>query len=339
MIVRMLHRFLPALPLLAALLPAQAPASGTWMDLAAGTDLGYAIEDTNTLTDAGGGTGAGGSGTHEVRILALGPNADGIPRIAIFDVQLPKESFETPILRAEIAELDRGTGTLRRTDASGGPAGEVWSPMEVFPFPPLSPEEWKGRQTVSRTAWAPVAGEPRQLPMRIGFPSTKGGRRKVPSLLVELDSKQPVPVRLVGIAGIVGMAQGKMPKLGASGIEPVDANVTALRREYTIDLPKGHVTEIHTTGTVTAADGKVTVTCNHTQRETSRRIVPAKQLPLVVEVAEAVCALIASDDDKAERKQRAEQLLPKAKEAGLEAIAAHLLDSLSRDGLPPGIGR
>lgn len=336
----MLRRTWPVLVLFPGVLAAQTKpaAPATWMDLAVGTDVSYAVEDENRMSDAAGGSGSGGSGRHAVRIVALGPDASGALRVAIFDEQLPKESFETAIVRAEIVVLDPATGALRRDPAAVGTQA-MWSPQAVFPFPALSAAEWKGKKPVSRAGWAPVAGEPHELPLRVSFTTRKDGKKQVPSLLVELDSKTPVAVKLVGIAGIVGMVQGKMPKVGGSSIEPVDAQLSALRRECTIDAAKGRVTEIRTTGTVSAADGKVNVTCHSTQRETERRTIAAVDLPLVVEVVEELCAIAASQDAKAERRKRAEALVPKAKQAGFAPTAERLLDSLTRDGLPPGLGR
>lgn len=316
------------------------PTPATWMDLAVGTDVSYSIEDENHSADGGGGSGSGGSGKHAVRIVVLGADAGGSLRVAVIDEQLPKESFETVIVRAEIAALDPATGVLQRAaEAASGPLAALWSPQVVFPFPTLGTAEWKAKKPVARAGWAPVAGEPRELPLRISFANRKDGKKQVPMLLVELDSKDPVEVKLAGIAGMVSMAQGKMPKLGASGIEPVDAKVVALRRECTIDVAKGRVTELVTTGTVTAADGKLKIACSNTQRETARRVVAAKDLPLVVEVVEELCAIVASNEAKDARRQRADALSAKAKQAGFEATCGRLLDSMTRTGLPPGLGR
>jgi cytidylate kinase len=337
----MFRRISPVLVLIPGVLVAQAKtaAPATWMDLAPGTDVSYSIEDENRM-EGGVGTGSGGSGKHAVRIVALGPDASGALRVAVFDEQLPKESFETAIVRAEIAVLDATTGALQRdAAAASGPLAAMWSPQVVFPFPALTAAEWKGKKAVARTGWAPVAGEPRELPLKVSFTTRKDGKKMVPALLVELDSKEPVAVKLVGIAGMVSMAQGKMPKLGASGVEPVDAEVSALRRECTIDPAKGRVSEIRTTGTVVAADGKLKIACSNTQRETERRVVEAKDLPLAVEVVEELCAIVASQDAKEERRKRVEALAPKAKQAGFAATAERLLDSFTRNGLPPGVGR
>lgn len=317
-----------------------APAPTTWMDLAVGTDVSYSIEDENRLADSGGGSGGGGSGKHAVRIVVLGAEAGGALRIAVIDEQLPKESFETSIVQAEIATLDPATGALQRTpEAASGPLAAFWSPQVVFPFPALSTAEWKAKKPIARAGWAPVAGEARELPLRIGFANRKDGKKQVPMLLIELDSKEPVTVQLVGIAGMVGMAEGRMPKLGASGVEPVDAKVVALRRECVVDVAKGRITELHTTGTVTAADGKLKIACSNIQRETQRRLVPAKDLPLVVEVVEELCAIVGGKEAKDARRQRAEALTAKAKQAGFEAVCGRVLDSLTRSGLPPGLGR
>jgi hypothetical protein len=326
---------------LSGVLVAQAKpaAPATWMDLAAGTDVIYALDDENKL-EGGGGTGSGGSGKHAVRIVALGADASGALRVAVFDEQLPKQSFETAIVRAEIAVLDAATGALRRDAAAAvGAIGTLWSPQVVFPFPAVSAAEWKAKKPVARSGWALVAGEPRELPLVVTFTTRKDGKKQVPGLVVELDSKEPVAVKLVGIAGMVSMAQGKMPRLGASGVEPVDAHVVALRRECTIDAAKGRVSEIRTTGTVTAADGKLKITCGSVQRETERRVIAAKDLPVAVQVVEELCAIVGSEDAKEDRRQRVEALLPKARQAGFAATAERLLDSLTRSGLPPGVGR
>lgn len=341
----MMHRssFLLFLLLPGALLAqtkSPTPAPATWMDLAVGTDVSYSIEDENHSADAGGGSGSGGSGKSTVRIVVLGAEAGGALRVAVIDEQLPKQSFETAIIRAEIVTLDPATGALQRTaEAANRPTAALWSPQVVFPFPILSPAEWKAKKPVARAGWAPVAGEPRELPLRISFANRKDGKKQVPMLLVELDSKEPVDVKLVGIAGMVSLVQGKMPKLGASGIEPVDAKVVALRRECTIDVAKGRVTELVTTGTITAADGKLKIACSNIQRETARRIVAAKDLPLVVEVVEELCAIVAGNDAKEARLERAGALAAKAKQAGFEATCGRVLDSLTRSGLPPGLGR
>ena len=340
----MLHRFPLAFVLLAGTSIAQTKpaAPATWMDLAVGTDVGYAVDDENTMKGAGGGTGSGGSGKHAVRIVVLGAADGGALRIAIFDEQLPKESFETAIVRGEIMTLEPATGVLQRDPAAAAalpPEAARWSPAVVFPFPPLTTAEWKAKKAVARTGWAPVAGEPHELPLRIAFGTRKDGKKQVPELTIDLDSKEPVTVQLVGIAGMVSMAEGKMPKLGASGIEPVDALLQSLQRRCTIDAAKGRVTEIRTTGTVTAAGGKLTIACNSVQRETERRVIAAKDLPLAIEVVDTLCAVIADHADTAECAKRVEALMPKAKQAGFAATAERLRDSLTRSGLPPGIGR
>lgn len=304
----------------------------TWMNLAPGTDVTYAVLDENKTTD-GAGTGTGGAGRVAVRMIVLGPDATGAPRVAILEEQLPKESFETAIVRAQVFTLDAATGTL----SPEGTASAFASTRGAFPFPPLSTAQWKAKKAVSCTMLAPVAGEPRELPFKIKSETRKDGKKTVPVLVAELDSKDPVMVKLAGIAGMVAMAQGEMPKLGASGVEPVDALVVALRREYTIDA-KGNCSEVHTTGTVTAADGKLKIACSNVQKETARRVVAAKELPAVIEVVEELCDLTGSGA-KAERKARAEALQAKAKAAGFGETAARLLDSLSRSGLPPGVGR
>lgn len=318
--------------------PATKPAATTWMDLAPGTDVTWSVDDDNTLV-SGGGSGSGGSGKHAVRIVSLGADDEGSLRIAVIDEQLPEEAFETAIVRAEIAVLDPATGALRREGGATGPLTAMWSPQVVFPFPTLTAAEWKAKKPVARTTWTPVAGEACELPMVVTFENRKEGKKQVPVLVASLAAKQPAEVRLVGIAGIVAMAQGQMPKLGASGVEPVVATVVELRREFTIEAAKGRVTAVHTTGKVTAGDGKVEIACRSTQTETGRRIVAAKDLPAVVEVVEELCAIAVSSEPKAERKARAEALQEKAKAAGFAATAERLLDSLTRDGLPPGLPR
>lgn len=311
----------------------------TWMDLAAGTDVTYAVHDENKVADSGGGSGSGGSGDHVVRIVSLGADAEGAWRIAVLDEQLPKESFETAIVRAEIAVLDPATGLLQRRDGAKPAFAALWSPQVVFPYPALSEAEWKAKQPVARESWAPVAGEANELPLLVSFAERKEGKKKVPVLAAELDAKQPMPVRLVGIAGIVAMAEGQMPRLGANGIEPVAASLVELRREFTVDMAKGRVTAVHTTGKVSAADGKVRIDCDSTQQETERRLVKAKDLPQVVEVVEELCAIAGDPAARDERRARAQALLAKAKQAGFGATAQRLLDSLTRDGLPPGLPR
>jgi len=324
-----------SLAVLSPLAVAQAKPS-TWMNLAAGTDITYAVEDENKLA-AGGGTGSGGAGRVAVRVVALGPDESGAPRIALFEEQLPKQSFETPIVRAEIYVLDAATGGLKPAGASGK-TGPLSASTGSFPFPALSAAEWKAKKPVARTMVAPVAGEAQDLPFTIRTETKKDGKKQVPVLVAALDAKEPVTVKLAGIAGMVAMAQGQMPKLGASGIEPVDASLVALRREYTIDA-KGNCSEVRTTGTVTAADGKLEIACSNVQRETARRVVTAKELPAFVEVVEELCAIVGSNDGKDERKARAEALQSKAKQAGFGETVARLLDSMSRSGLPPGVGR
>jgi len=326
---------------LLALLPAQAkpgapPAPTTWMDLAAGTDLVYAVVDENKTAD-GAGTGSGGAGRHELRVVSLGAGADGKLRIAIINQQLPEQSFETAIVNAEIAALDQASGALQR-DAEGPASMTPWSPLVGFPFPALSAAEWKAKKPVKKSAWAPVAGEACELPMTYSFGTKKDGKKQVPTLVAELDGKQPIAVKLVGIAGMVELAQGRMPKIGVSGVQPVDAAVKALRREHLLDA-KGRITEVETTGTVTAADGKLVIACHNTIRETKRRVVPAAELPALVAVVEELCAIATSRDAKAARRERAAALKAQADKAGFGETIDRLIDSLTRDGLPPGLGR
>lgn len=337
---------LAALPLFAVSAVAQdkppkPPAAATWMDLPVGADVTYAVDDDNKMTGGGGGgVGSGGGGKHAVRIVVLGAEAGGALRIAIFDEKLPKERFETAIVHAEIATLDPATGVLQRgSDAAARSAGVPWLQITAFPYPALSAAEWKAKKPVTRSAWTPVAGEPIELPMVVSFGTKKDGKKQVPTLSADLGSKQPVAAKLVGIAGMVAMAQGQMPKLGASGVDPVDVNVVELHREYTFDPAKGRITAVRTTGKVTAADGKITIACNAMQQETERRALAAKDLPAAAEVVEEICAIASSSDPKEARKQRAEAIQEKAAKAGFADTAKRLLDSLTRDGLPPGLPR
>ncbi|MBL8749248.1 MAG: hypothetical protein JNK78_08810 [Planctomycetes bacterium] len=257
----------------------------------------------------------------------------------MIDEQLPTESFETAIVRAEVVLLDPATGALSHSVKASDGAVAVWVPAAVFPYPALSAAEWKAKKPVSRRAWTPVAGEPCEVPTVVSFGTRKDGKKQVPTLTQSLDGKEAVTAHLVGIAGIVAMAQGRMPKIGASSVEPVEVAVDALQRDFTFDAAKGRITAVHTTGKVTAADGKVVIACNSMQTETERRVVAAKDLPAVVEVVEAICAIAGSSADKEERKAQATALQEKAKAAGFGPTAARLLDSLTRDGLPPGLPR
>src|SRR5688572_14810500 len=140
----MLHRIWPAFVLLAGVSTAQTkPAPpATWMDLAVGTDVSYTIGDDNKAKDAAGGTGSGGAGKRAARIVVLGAGENGGLRVAVFDEQLPTESYSTAIVRAEIAVLDPATGALQREpEAVASPAARFWSPGHVFPFPPLTAAE------------------------------------------------------------------------------------------------------------------------------------------------------------------------------------------------------
>ncbi len=335
-----LPRTVPLLAFCCSLAVAQQPAkpAPTWMDLAPGTDVSYSVVDENKLV-GGGGTGSGGSGKHAVRIVSLGADEAGALRIAVIDEQLPTESFETAIVRAEVVLLDPATGSLRQSASTADGPLAVWAAAVAFPYPALSAAEWKAKKPIARRAWTPVAGEPCEVPTVVTFGTRKDGKKQVPTLTQSLDAKEGVTAHLVGIAGIVAMAKGQMPKLGASGVEPVEVAVEALQRDYTFDAAKGRITAVHTTGKVTAADGKVVIACNSLQTETERRVVAAKDLPAVVEVVEAICAIAGSGADKEERKAPAAALQEKAKAAGFGPTAARLLDSLTRDGLPPGLPR
>jgi hypothetical protein len=330
-----------AVLLAAASLPAQhkptAAVVTPWMDLAPGTDVTYAVTDENTSTD-GVGSGGGGAGRSDLRVVVLG-HEGGRLRLAIFDQQLPKQSFETALVRAEIAMLDVATGALERDPGAKAPLPLPWSPMAAFPFPPLSPAEWKGKKPVSRAAWTPVAGEGKELPFVFTFGTRREGKKQVPTLTVVLDSKVPVAVELVGIAGIVAIAEGRMPKLGVSGVEPVPAQVQALRRVYDFEVGKARVLAIETTGTVVAGGGKLVITCRNRVREQARRTIAGAALPEAVAVVEELCAVVGDVGDRAARRQRAEALRGRAAKAGFGELADRLVDSLTRDGLPPGFPR
>ena len=313
------------------------PVVATWMDLSPGTDVSYSVDDDNKLASGGSAiTASGGSGRHAVRIVSLGADAVGALRIAIIDEQLPSASFETAIVRAEIVTLDPATGALRRSDAANGPF-KWWSPAAVFPYPALSTAEWKAKKPVVRTMWTAVAGEACELLMGVQFDNRKEGKKQVPVMVAKFDGRKPAAVRLVGIAGIVALEQGQLvPKLGESGVEPVDAKVVELYREYTIDATKGRVIAVYTTGKVTAGDGKIAIACRGMQNETERRLIAAKDLPAAVEVVEAICAIVRDvATAREERKAKVEALKDKAMKAGFGPTVDRLLDSLTRDGLPP----
>ncbi|MCA8973445.1 MAG: hypothetical protein KDC98_01925 [Planctomycetes bacterium] len=326
--------------LLANLAVAQKPSSQsaakTWMDLEVGTDLTWRAEGAD-VGEVAGGKSESGNATREIRILCLGLDDDGKLRIAMIDEALPKEPHDVPIVNAEIAVLDPETSELQRQPGGGGGPMQ-WSPLMAFPFPALTPAEWKAKKPVTKSTVAPIGGEPQELSLTFSFDKVKVGRKKVPVLVGAIDPGQPVAIRLVGIAGMVAMAEGRMPKLGASGVDPVEAMVTELRREYRLDA-KGRLCEIHTTNKYEAAGGKIKLEGQHTMRETDRRKLAAKDLAAFTTLVEEICAIANGRESRPERRQRAEALQSDAKKLGLGPTVDRLVDSLTRDGLPPGLGR
>ena len=316
---------------------AKAPAK-TWMELAVGTEVVYSLVGEDAA-DMGGGSASSGNAPHELRTIGLGVAEDGRLRVVILDEALPKESHDVPIVRAEFALLDPATGELARAEAATDGVGAAWSPLALFPLPPLSQAEWKAKKPVQKTCWVPVSGEPQQVPLAFTFGTTKDGKKTVPTLAAVLAGKEPVAIQLVRIAGMVAMAEGRMPKLGASGVEPVPASLTALRREFRIDPANGRIVGIQSTSTTLAANGKMKIAGTHTVRETKRRQVPAAGLAEYTKVVEELCAIVNSRDDKVEKKARAEALQAAATKMELGATVARLIDSLTRDGLPPGFPR
>lgn len=316
---------------------AKAPAK-TWMDLAVGTEVVYSMVGEDSA-DMGGGSGSSGNAPHELRTICLGVAEDGRLRVVILDEELPKEAHDVPIVRAELALLDPATGDLGRAEAAAQGLGTAWSPLALFPLPPLSQAEWKAKKPVQKTCWVPVSGEPQQVPLAFTFGTAKDGKKTVPTLTAVLAGKEPVAIELVTIAGMVAMAEGRMPKLGASRPEPVPASLTALRREFRLDSASGRIVGIQSTSTTLAAGGKMKIAGTHTVRETKRRQVPAAGLAEYTKVVEEFCAIVNSRDDKAEKKARAEALQAAATKVELGPSVARLIDSLTRDGLPPGFPR
>ena len=322
---------------LSAGLVAQKPAAvaKTWMDLAVGTDLTWSTEGADS-TVGGVGSGKSDNGKHEIRIVCLGTEDDGKLRLAIVDEHLPSEPHEVAIVNCEICLLDPATGELERL-AEAATTPRRWSPLMSFPYPALSPAEFKAKKPLAKTVGAPVGGEPQILAMDVTFGKAQSGKKKVAAILAAIDPAKPAAIRLVGIAGMVAMSQGQMPKLGASGIEPVDAVVSELRREFHVDA-KGRVLEVHTTYKFAAGDGKLQFEGNHVMRETQRRKVSAKELPKVVELMEAVGAITNSSDSKEQRRERAAALQPSTIALGFATMLKRLEDSMTHSGLPPGIG-
>ena len=321
--------------------PAPKAPAKTWMDLTVGTDVVYSVVG-EASADMGGGSASSGNAPHELRTICLGVAEDGRLRVVILDEALPKESHDVPIVRAEFALLDAATGELARAEAAADATdvlGAAWSPLALFPLPPLSQAEWKAKKPVQKTCWVPVSGEPQQVPLAFTFGTAKDGKKTVPTLVAVLAGKEPVAIHLVSIAGMVAMAEGRMPKLGASSVEPVPASLTALRREFRLDPASGRVVSIQSTSTTLAASGKMKIAGTHTVRETKRRQVPAAGLAEYTKVVEEFCAIVQSRDDKATKKARAEALQAAATKVELGASVARLIDSLTRDGLPPGFPR
>ena len=318
--------------------PAPKAPAKTWMDLAVGTEVVYSLVGEDAA-DMGGGSASSGNAPHELRTIGLGVAEDGRLRVVILDEALPKEGHDVPIVRAEFALLDPATGELVRAEAAADGLGAAWSPLALFPLPPLSQAEWKAKKPVQKTCWVPVSGEPQQVPLAFTFGTAKDGKKTVPTLTAVLAGKEPVAIQLVSIAGMVAMAEGRMPKLGFSDVEPVPASLTALRREFRLDPASGRIVSIQSTSTTLAASGKMKIAGTHTVRETKRRQVPAAGLAEYTKVVEEFCAIVQSRDDKAEKKARAEALQAAATKVELGPSVARLIDSLTRDGLPPGFPR
>ena len=74
-------------------------------------------------------------------------------------------------------------------------------------------------------------------------------------------------------------------------------------------------------------------------RETDRRKLAAKDLAAFTTLVEEICAIANGRESRPERRQRAEALQSDAKKLGLGPTVDRLVDSLTRDGLPPGLGR
>jgi hypothetical protein len=326
----------PAAPKPPAAKPASAPPAG-WMDLAVGTDVRYRMTGSNQCK-MGGGSGSGGGEDSELRVVGLAAEQDGKLRLALIDETLPKDKIGVPIVRAMIARLDPATGELAPADGEAAdPLVARYSPIGEFPFPPLSAVEWKGRKAVRKDAHVAICGEPQVLPLAFSFTTRKEGRTQVPVLVADLGSKQPVAIKLGSIGGMIDIAEGRMPKIG--NVEPVDASVTALHREYSLDAAKGRVTEIRTTSAATAAGGRMTIEGSHTTTETARRQLTGDALTPFAAAVTEICAIANSKDDKGKRRERAAALQAGAAKLDLAATVERLVDSLTRDALPPGIPR
>jgi hypothetical protein len=306
------------------------------MDLAVGTDVRYRMTGSDQCK-MGGGSGSGGGDDSELRVVGLAAEPDGKLRLALIDETLPRDKMDVPIVRAAVALLDPATGELASADdGQSDPLVARYSPIAEFPFPPLTAAEWKGRKAVRKDAHVAICGEPQVLPLAFAFTTRKEGKAQVPVLVADLGSKQ-VAIKLGSIGGMIDIAEGRMPKIGR--VEPVDASVTALHREYSIDAAKGRVLEIRTTSAATAAGGKMTIEGTHTTTEIARRQLTGDALtPFAAAVAE-ICAIANSKDDKGKRRERATALKADAQKLDLGATVDRLVDSLTRDPLPPGIPR
>jgi hypothetical protein len=329
----------PAAPKPPAQNPAAKPASpppAGWMDLAVGTDVRYRLTGSDQCK-MGGGSGSSGNDDHELRVVGLAAEADGKLRLALIDETVPKDKMGVPIVRAATALLDPATGELAPADGEADPVALRYSPVADFPFPPLTAAEWKGKKAVRKDAHVPISGEPQVLPLAFSFTNRKEGKTQVPVLVADLGSKQPVAIKLVSIGDMIDVAEGRMPKIG--NVEPVDASVTALHREYSLDAAKGRVLEIRTTSTATAAGGKMTIESSHTTTETARRQLTGDQLPPFAAAVTEICAIENSKDAREKRRERANALKADASKLDLAATVDRLIDSLTRDALPPGIPR
>lgn len=319
-------------------LAAQRPSkpAKTWMDLAVGTDLTWTAQGADKSI-GGIGSSKSNNAKHEIRVACLGVSDDGRLRIAIVDEALPDEPHETAIVNGEIVLLDPKTSQLERI-ANNRAVPIQWSPLMAFPYPPVTSTEWKAKKSAAKEIVAPIGGEPQLLPMSLKFGKAKVGKKKVRAIIGEIDPKTPAAIKLVGIAGMVAMSQGRMPKLGTSGVEPIDATVTELRREFCVDA-KGRMLAINTTSKFEAADGAMKFEGTHTMTETKRRKLKGKTHKSFAAMMEEICAITQSNEDKAVRRDRAKALQATAKKLGLGPMVERLVDSLTRSGLPAGLGR
>lgn len=307
----------------------------TWMDLAVGVDLRWSAEG-KASGKMGRGTTSGGGGVHELRFACLGSDAEGRLRLAILDEQLPEESFDVPIVNCEFALLDPRTGELVPEAADA--AADRWSTVHSFPYPALSPAQWKAKKPLSMPTRTWIAGEPQTVPASIAFETRKAGKKTTTVLVATTDPKSPVAIKMVGIAGMVAMASGRMPALGASGVQPVDVKVTELRQEFEFG-DNGRLVAIRTQSKLDAADGKLVLTGEDTAREIERRVLkPAELTPFAAAIAE-IGAIAQSKDGREARAERAKKLQPDAAKVGLGPTVERLIKNLTMDGLPPGIPR